>query len=242
MSVQNRYPEFIPNQRQFFDELITEDWHTYHSEEWDLVRRFEVSLLFMHIQPEVVLDVGCGCGFHDPVMAAQAGVERVDAIDYSPKSVERAEESYPHPLVHRWAADFLTDSLPGQYDLVVSFQVIEHLDQPAEYFRRCTELLRPGGHAVVFTPNWLRLDNRLRLRRGLTPRLCDPQHFKEYDARELCELARPSGLETVCVKSYGLSSVDWAWVQRLNVTKRLWLGRVFAPTAQSLCGIFKKSV
>jgi SAM-dependent methyltransferase len=240
MPVHNRYPEFISNQRRFFDELITEDWHTYHSQEWDTVRRFEVGLLLRHLRPGTILDIGCGCGFHDPVMAGYGGVERVDAIDYSPKSVERAEEAYPHPKVRRWVADCLADPLPGGYDLVVSFQVLEHLDQPAEYFRRCVELLRPGGHAAVFMPNRLRLDNRLRLRRGQEPLLCDPQHYREYDAREVTELALAAGLGAVKVLHYGFSSSDWPWTGRLGVSARLRLGRLLGGAAQNLCGIFEK--
>ncbi len=240
MSVHDRYQEFVSDQRRFFDELITEDWHTYHSAEWDRTHHFEIDLLFRRLRPALVLDVGCGCGFHDPEMAARPGVERVDAIDYSSRSVERAEESYPHPKVRRWVADILSDELDGGYDLVVSYQVLEHLDRPQEYFRRVGRLLRPGGHAAMFTPNLLRLDNRLRLRRGLEPQLCDPQHYREYDAAQLRELARGTGLEPVEVLGYGLASAEWSWVQRLGMGLRLRLGMVFGSAGQNLLGIFAR--
>ena len=59
------------------------------------------------------------------------GIEKVVGIDYSEKSIETAEREYPHPLIERYVSDFLKDKEfildKGPFDLVVSFQVIEHL-------------------------------------------------------------------------------------------------------------------
>ena len=38
-STQEKYPEFLDDQRQFFDELITREWDTYQSPDWDRRRR-----------------------------------------------------------------------------------------------------------------------------------------------------------------------------------------------------------
>ena len=130
MPVHERYPNFVRDQRQFFDELVTEDWHSYISSEWDYVRRYEIGRLFRRIQPTTILDVGCGCGFHDRVMAEYPFVREVIAIDYSLKSIEAAEREYPHPRVTRWVSDFAEFPRDRAFDLVVSFQVIEHLDDP----------------------------------------------------------------------------------------------------------------
>src|SRR5687767_441287 len=97
MRVHERYTHYHEDQRQFFDELITEEWGTYISADWDTVRRHEVARLFAIVQPRRVLDIGCGCGFHDKVMAEYPFVERVDAFDYSAQSIVKAEEVYPHP-------------------------------------------------------------------------------------------------------------------------------------------------
>ncbi len=45
-STQEKYPEFLSDQRRFFDELITEEWNTYQNADWDRSRRFEVDCLF----------------------------------------------------------------------------------------------------------------------------------------------------------------------------------------------------
>jgi len=137
MPVQSRYPNALKDQRQFFDELITEDWESYKSEAWDVSRRGEVARLFRTMRPARILDIGCGCGFHDAEMARYDCVQRIDAIDYSVQSIRKADEAYPHPKVFRRVADLETDDPGAVFDLVVSFQVLEHLVDPAGYFRYC---------------------------------------------------------------------------------------------------------
>lgn len=207
MPVQQRYPTPLVDQRQFFDELITEDWDSYASEAWDFSRRYEIARLFKHIRPSVILDVGCGCGFHDAEMANYGFVSRVDAIDYSSQSIRKADEAYPHPKVSRRVAD-LADDVPGRiYDLVVSFQVIEHLQDPDVYMRYCLRACRPGGVIAIATPNRERLDNRIRAWRHEPPALIDPQHFHEYTYAELQALGRRFHLRQLDFFGVGLQSL-----------------------------------
>ena len=194
MTVQSRYPHPLEDQRQFFDELITEDWESYKSDAWDQSRRYEISRLFRGMRPATVLDIGCGCGFQDAEMATYDFVRRVDAIDYSTQSVKKANEAYPHPKVSRRVADLATDDPGAVYDLVVSFQVLEHLPNPDVYFECCLRACRPGGLIAIATPNADRLDTRIRRWRGEPPAMIDPQHFHEYSRAELRALASRYGL------------------------------------------------
>jgi 2-polyprenyl-3-methyl-5-hydroxy-6-metoxy-1,4-benzoquinol methylase len=195
MPVHNRYVQFQSDQRQFFDELITEDWGTYKSQSWDHTRTFEVQQLFKRVQPSYVLDIGCGCGFRDIIMAQYPFVERVDAIDYSEQSVLKAEATYPHPKVRRFVADFNQYRPDRQYDLIVSFQVFEHLHNPEEYIRFCAQHCVLGKWIAICTPNRLRLDNRLRRLRGQPLTMSDPMHFKEYTTAEIVAMGRRERLK-----------------------------------------------
>lgn len=207
MSVQSRYPTPLHDQRQFFDELITEEWASYTSDAWDYARRFEVACLFRRLQPARILDIGCGCGFHDVELAQPDFVQRVDAIDYSARSIEKANEAYPHPRVFRRVADLATDAVEPVYDLVVSFQVFEHLDDPDVYLRYCLKARKPGGAIAIVTPNRRRLDNRIREWRGEAPVLIDPQHFHEYTRDDLAAIGRRYGLTVVDSFGQGLQSL-----------------------------------
>jgi 2-polyprenyl-3-methyl-5-hydroxy-6-metoxy-1,4-benzoquinol methylase len=153
VSVQDRYRAYVSDQRRHFDELVTEDWETYLQREVTELWRFEVGLLLRWVRPATILDLGCGCGFHDAEMARPSFVQRIDAVDYSVKSIERAERSFAHPKVRYRVADFLGSELTGAYDLVVSFQVIEHLEAPVDFLRLCGRRCRPGGRVALFTVN-----------------------------------------------------------------------------------------
>lgn len=238
MAVQERYRKYVSDQREFFDTLITDDWDTYLSPEWDDIRRFEIERLFRLVQPKRVLDVGCGCGFHDREMALYSFVDEVHGVDYSTKSIEAAERHYPHEKVRRWAADFLRDDFEGGYDLVVSFQVFEHVDVPERFIERCAELLRPGGHCAILTPNRLRLTNVLRRMRALPYELCDPQHYREYSLAELRALCERAGLSYVSSFGYGLNGVSF--IDRKSVGRRLELGVTLPWIANCFCLLTKK--
>ena len=64
------------------------------------------------------------------------------------------------------------------YDLVVSFQVIEHIKDDRLFLKEIHRVLRPGGTALLTTPN-----RRLTLTRN-------PWHIREYLPEELEVLAK----------------------------------------------------
>lgn len=237
MPAHERYQKFMPDQREFFDALISEDWDTYFSEDWDKLRRYEISKLFEMIQPASILDIGCGCGFHDQEMAHYPFVREVRAIDYSSKSIEAANRQYPHPKVHRTTAD-LTDLTEGNYDLVVSWQVFEHLDRPDDYFTSSLRVLKAGGWMAIFTPNRLRLSNIKRIVKRQPIQYCDPQHYYEYTPKELKAFGARFGLSFVGWFGYGLSGDKR--VDGLPMEKRLRLGAHLSWFSDCFCVVFKK--
>lgn len=241
VKVHDKYSTFLEDQRVFFDELITEEWESYHNPEWDRRRRFEVDCLFRLVKAETVLDVGCGCGFHDLLMAEMPGVKRVVGIDYSEKSIEVANRTYPHAKVSRSVCDIRQLPPSGEYDLVVSFQVIEHLPDAAAFLDLCRAQAKVGGHVAVVTPNRLRLANRLRILAGRPPILGDPQHFREYVPSELRELGKAVGLRHVGGFAYDLTfRLPRFGVSLLPAGVSLRLGHMVAPLADCFCVVFRR--
>lgn len=238
MSVHERYRDFMPDQREFFDALVSEDWDSYSSKEWDETRKYEVAALFDRIQPASILDIGCGCGFHDQEMARYPFVESVLGIDYSSKSIEAANKHYPHEKVQRMAAD-LADLHKGEYDLVVSWQVFEHLNDPHLYFSSALRVLRPGGWLVIFTPNRMRLTNLKRILKGEPVQYCDPQHFYEYVPKEIKKIGLDHELKFIDWFGYRLSGLKF--IDKMEHSKQLRLGSSFPWFADLFCMIFKKT-
>ena len=194
---------FVEDQREFFDSLITQDWDTYFLPQWDVTRQIEVKQILSLIpDPKSVLDIGCGCGYHDVLFAQSLKDTKVVGIDNSSKSIEQANLHYPHPGVERFTIDILNSDdivkrISSTFDLVTSFQVIEHLSRPQEFLNSCTKLCSQNGYIAIVTPNQARLYNRLLALVGLKPEMIDPLHFREYTLNELRFMGKKSGLKTV---------------------------------------------
>ncbi len=114
-----------------------------------------------------VLDLGCGSGYGTAELARAAssaiGLDRVFPDSSACRGVARYVRS---DLNHLPLA-------PACFDLVVSFQVIEHLRDPTEYLKGIRRLLAAGGTALITTPNRLTSDGE------------NPYHVHEYEADEL---------------------------------------------------------
>ncbi len=173
-------------------------------------------------------------------MAEKPGVEDVVGIDYSEKSIETANRMYAHRNVRRSVEDIGKMPARESYDLVVSFQVIEHLKDAAEFLRHCRRQTRPGGCVAVVTPNRLRLSNRLRILAGGKPKLGDPQHYREYVTPELVLLGTEQGLKYVAGFGYGISlRLPMTHLRPLPMAASLRFGHMFSIFADCFCVVFR---
>lgn len=128
--------------------------------------------LAREIGAERILDLGCGTGYGTAELAA--ALPQVVAVDrISPDREAR------HPSAEFVRADAGGIPLRADcFDMVVSFQVIEHLPDPSVYLDTIAHILRPGGVALITTPNLLESDGE------------NPFHVREYTADELAEMLR----------------------------------------------------
>jgi len=97
--------------------------------------------------PGRVLEIGCGDGLMLDSLRSIGweveGIERTDDV----AAVARAK-GIP---VTVGAVDDLPDE--PRYDIVILFQVLEHVHDPVALLRACTRRLRPGGRLIVSVPN-----------------------------------------------------------------------------------------
>jgi SAM-dependent methyltransferase len=105
-----------------------------------------------------VLDFGCGQGAFSQRLV-DAGMS-VDVCDLDISQV-RAN------VIRKYQLDLNTanirDSIPGEYDVIVAMEIIEHLHNPWKYLSDCISLLKKGGLIVLSTPNISNSLSRLRL-------------------------------------------------------------------------------
>ncbi len=118
------------------------------------------------------LDLGCGSGYGTASLAG-GGIPIVGLDRVMPDAASRASHG------HFVRADLVgIPFAPRSFELVISFQVIEHLEDPTDYIDAIATLLRPDGLALVTTPNILMSDG------------VNPYHVHEYRADELGERLR----------------------------------------------------
>jgi SAM-dependent methyltransferase len=163
--------------------------------------------------PTVAIDAGCGEGYGVSALAGVFPGCRAIGIDYDATAMAHAARAYagPHAAYLRGALTSLP--LPDECaDLVVSFQVLEHIWTPADCLRELARICRPGGTVVLTTPNRLTFSPGLARRE----RPANVYHCREYDAGELHEeLGRwAPGLEVAALLGVcpGARLRDWEFL------------------------------
>jgi phosphoethanolamine N-methyltransferase len=125
-----------------------------------------------------VLDIGCGTGGVDIVLARDLGAGKVTAIDVEPQLIERAKqravdagiaEQTEFILIEPGPLEFERDS----FDLVFSKDAMIHIPDKDALFRDVLRILRPGGafaasdwlvgENAATSPEWERLSNLTHL-------------------------------------------------------------------------------
>ena len=154
-------------------------------------RRHEV--VYQRLAPRCagreVLEAGCGEGYGADLIAGVA--QRVVAVDYDEAAVVHVRSRYPGVEVMR--ANLAALPLPdASVDIVVNFQVIEHLWDQGQFVAECARVLRPSGLLMVSTPN------RITFSPGRdTP--INPFHTRELNADELTQLLVDAGFSQVSI-------------------------------------------
>jgi 2-polyprenyl-3-methyl-5-hydroxy-6-metoxy-1,4-benzoquinol methylase len=243
MFVHEKNTQFEVDQRKFFDELITKDWNTYKNKLWDFTRAYEVKKIIQKTNPSRILDIGCGCGFHDLLFAKSSGVKYVLGIDYSKESIKKANQEYPHQKVERVCIDFLSESegILSDFDLAVSFQVIEHLEDFERFLSLMSSKVKKGGYVAIATPNFDRFSNRIRRFFGYSSQFCDPMHFREFNLLELKNLGKNAHLNMIDHFGYALSlNAFFNFDKYIPAKVRFYLGAAVPSMAEVIVIIFKK--
>jgi len=100
-----------------------------------------------------VLDAGCGAGYGSALLAA-AGARSVLGVDIAADAIDYARQHYQNQNLAFAVKDVCHLALPARsFDLAVSFEVIEHLDEPALLVQSVQRVLTADGVFVVSTPN-----------------------------------------------------------------------------------------
>jgi 2-polyprenyl-3-methyl-5-hydroxy-6-metoxy-1,4-benzoquinol methylase len=156
-----------------------------------------------------LLDCGSGEG-HLVAEAARRGYEAV-GMEIAEAAVRRARSGYSD-------LDFIMHSVEerpwpvqqGTFDVVVSFELIEHLLTPRELLLGANEALRPGGMLALTTP-YHGLIKNLALAVAAFDRHFDVEgpHIRFFSDKALCRMLAEVGFEVEDVLHFG--RFRWVW-------------------------------
>jgi 2-polyprenyl-6-hydroxyphenyl methylase/3-demethylubiquinone-9 3-methyltransferase len=116
------------------------------------------------LEGKAALDVGCGAGLLCEPLARLGA--KVTGIDASPEVIAVARD---HAATMGLEVDYYigdVQELEGEFDLITSMEVIEHVADPAAFVRALAKRLAPNGLLIMSTPNATGLSKLLMITVG----------------------------------------------------------------------------
>lgn len=106
-----------------------------------------------YVKNKRVLDIACGTGYGSEMLLS-GGAKEVYGVDISQLAIDEASESYVLENLKFKQGSAEKIEFPDNYfDVVVSFETIEHLDNRENFLREVMRVLRSDGIFIVSTPN-----------------------------------------------------------------------------------------
>jgi len=156
-------------------------------------------------QPSKLFDLGCGNG---STMAyfSDLGWD-VCGVDPSDSGYQLCRDKYPSLNVAKMSAyDNLSEHF-GQFPLVLSLEVVEHLYDPRSYANTLFSLVQPGGYAILSTPYHSYFKNLILALSGKMDDhftvLWDHGHIKFWSVKTLSFLLSQAGFYVERIERVG---------------------------------------
>ena len=154
-----------------------------------------------------VLEVGCGPGvFYKPWRDSNVSWTGIDINPYWKEFGEKNQI----PI-----SNYSIDSLNGQHDVVMAYQVIEHVEDPISFMESIMARLKPGGIIHLELPNQNSLTSKLR---KISSKLSydygfiqPPMHLRAFREKTIYRLFKNFNLDTKMV--FTCENTDKTWGQ-----------------------------
>ncbi|HEX5009899.1 MAG TPA: class I SAM-dependent methyltransferase [Planctomycetota bacterium] len=155
-----------------------------------------------------VLDAGCGDGYGTASLAGLAKL--VVGVDSSAAAIAGCRMRWREPDLRFEVGDVARPSISTErFDVVLAFQILEHMQDPVAFLRALQHRLLPGGLLLLTTPN------------RLTSATENPYHVREYTAAELRALLGAVFDEVAVTGLFGSARVMEFEARRARAARRI---------------------
>lgn len=140
------YPFDLAGDGKFYDQVMKNSpYYPEWKHENDIAYN-EISRVKGHVK---VLDVGCGKGvFLEHLRKKGINSTGLEFNDTAIKICKQKELE-----VHKKSIEEYSTYNKEKYDVVCTFQVLEHVPEVYEFISSCLECLKPGGRLIISVPN-----------------------------------------------------------------------------------------
>lgn len=137
------YPLDITGNGQFYAQLQEYDWY-YIADKWE----HKQTLNFIN-KGDKLLEIGAAKG--DFLKQAEQKGAEVEGLELNPKAIEEAKKIGIN--IYLESVEEYAQKHAEEYDIVCSFQVLEHIADPHSFFEAQIKLLKKGGKLIFAVPN-----------------------------------------------------------------------------------------
>lgn len=192
-----------------------------------------------HIDRGTLVEIGPGFGTFASLAVEQHSFERVVAIEPTPELAEACRRR--GIVVFEKRVEDLCEEEGNDADVVVAFEVIEHLFEPSRLLVGLYRVLRPGGLLVLSCPNGEGFDVAVL---GPKSKAVDAEHVNLFNPDSLGLLVRSCGFEVLEVSTPGRLDAEFvhdAIVKgEYNISGQPFLQRVLVDEWERLGGDFQQ--
>jgi SAM-dependent methyltransferase len=160
---------------------------------------------FRSSSPRSVLEIGTGSGYFLDFFSQRYPGAVVTGIEYDERLLAITRARAPRARCLQGNAEAF-DLLPEKFDLVVSFQVIEHLYEPEQMLAQVRRHLAPEGLFIITTPNLGGFGAQVMGRHWHGHR---DDHVSLKSARDWVALVESHGFKSVYAGSTFFSGIPW---------------------------------
>lgn len=160
----------------------------------------------MRDSPGTALEIGCGAGLMLDALRRRGwqvmGLERTEAM---------AAYTRDTMGLNVISGRFESMAKEMRFDLIILFNVLEHMKDPLSILKECAARLKPGGVILINVPNF---DSwQAYLNRPLWLHLDPPRHLFHFAPKSLANVLWMAGLKVSDVSFVSFEHDPYGWIQ-----------------------------